>query len=748
MFGDSFGPRTRPVARGVGDTASGPAGAVNAELASGMNLAVYWRLAIKHRFLILGALVAAMIVATAATLMMTPIYTASTTIQIDREAVRVLATEDIAPRENTAYGQEFFETQYGLLRSVSLAERVVDSLGLAANDSFIEQMGATPPARRGTVAEQNARRRDVAVGLVRSSLTVTPVRGSRLVKISVDSPAPNLSAQLVNSFAENFIQGNLERKFESSQYARDFLEERLAQTKLRLEESERQLVAYAASQQIINVGEAREDGAQPQSLLSRDLTDINAALAQATAARIAAEQKWRQAQSSAVMSLPEVLENGTVQGLAEERARIRAEYEQKLSVYKPDFPEMLQLKARIDELTVEISSIAGGIRESIRNQYQVAANQESALRARVNGLKGDVLNLRERSIQYNILQREVDTNRELYDGLLQRYKEVGVTGGVTTNNVSVVDAAEPPAGPSKPNLTFNLAMAAFLGLGLGLATALVIEALDEGIVTPEDVEAKLGVPVLGVIPLLARDMSPTAALADIRSPFSEAYYSLRTALQFSTANGSPRSMLITSSRPGEGKSTTAYAIALNLARVGKRVLLADGDLRNPSMHRVVGVENASGMSNLLSGSAEMSEVARETQQQNLWFIPCGPLPPNPAELWGSDRMRRLLAEAGEKFDHVVIDGPPVLGLADAPLLGSMVEGVVFVLESKGTRRGQARGALKRLLIGNNHLLGAVLAKLDVRSTQYGDYNYAYDYDYGPSKSGRGRRGKGSRGSAG
>lgn len=741
MFGDNFADRGRPA--GTPDWAGRP-GVTAGTVDSGIDLTAYWRMALKHRLLIIGTVLAAIILATIVTLLMTPIYTATTTIQIDREAMRVLASEDVAPRENTGSGQEFFETQYGLLRSESLAERVVDSLGLATSDVFIEQMGDTPPVRKGTAVQHAAERRKAAITLAADGLSISPVRGSRLVGVSFDSPDPELSARMANAFAENFIQANLERKFESSQYARDFLEERLAQTKSRLEESERQLVAYAANQQIINVGERGEDGVQPQSLVSSDLSALNGSLAAATANRIAAEQKWRQAQSSAIATLPEVLANPTVQRLSEERARVGAEYEQKLSIYKPDFPEMLQLQARVDELSAQINAIAGGIRTSIRNEYQIAANQEAALQGRVNGLKGDVLNLRERSIQYNILQREVDTNRELYDGLLQRYKEVGITGGVTTNNVSIVDPADTPEDPSKPRLILNLLLAAFLGLGLGLGITLVLEALDEALATPEDVETKLGVPVLGVVPLLDRNTTPAEALNDIRSPFSEAYYSLRTALQFSTPNGSPATMLVTSSRPGEGKSTTAYAVALNLARIGKQVLLVDGDLRNPSMHRVVGVENVVGMSNLLSGAAELSEVARQTEQKNLWFIPCGPLPPNPAELWGGDRMRKLLSEAGSQFDHIIIDGPPVLGLADSPMLASLVDGAIFVLESKSTRRGQARGALKRLLIGNNHLLGAVLTKLDVRSTQYGDYNYAYDYDYGPGharKSGKGRTGK-------
>jgi capsular exopolysaccharide synthesis family protein len=444
------------------------------------------------------------------------------------------------------------------------------------------------------------------------------------------------------------------------------------------------------------------------------------------------------------MTLPDVLQNPTIQRLTEQRALLDAEYQQKLSIYQPDYPEMVQLKARIDEADGQIQTIAGNIRTSIRSQYEIAASQERSLQAQVNRLTGDVLDLRDRSIQYNILQRELDTTRTLYEALLQRYKEVGVTGGVTANNISIVDLATPPLKPSKPNMLLNMVLAALLGLGLGVLAALVLEALDETLATPDDVEKKLGVSVLGVSPLLEKDETPAAALADIRSGFSEAYYSLRTALEFSTPDGAPKSLLVTSARPAEGKSTTAYAVALNLARVGKRVLLVDGDLRNPSMHRVVGVENERGMSNLLSGSADLAGVVRPTSQANLFFIPCGPLPPNPAELWGGDRLRQFLAETGNSFDNVVIDGPPVLGFADAPILAAAVSGVVFALESRGTRRGQARGALRRLQVGRAHLLGAVLTKFSTKSTSYGGYDYAYDYNYGARPEAKGGK-KGKRG---
>ena len=697
------------------------------------DLAGYWRMAIKHRILILGCFIGALVIGAAATMLMTPIYTAQATLQIDREAARVFTSEDVTPRESMSQGEEFYQTQYGLLRSRSLAERVVEGLGLASSDRALETLGVEAPPRTGSAAAQAERRRNLAIATLQDNLSVTPVRGSRLVAVGYDNPDPVVAARVANGFAENFIQANLDRKYESSSYAREFLEERIAQTKGRLEEAERQLVAYAANQQIINVGEPSEGGegaGEAQSLASNNLVALNSSLASARAARVAAEEKWRSARSSQLMTLPEVLQNPSIQRLTEQRAALEAEYQQKASIYQADYPEMQRLRGQINEVDGQIQALAANIRASIQSQYVIAANQERSLQAQVNGLKGDVLDLRDRSIQYNILQRELDTTRTLYEGLLQRYKEVGVTGDITANNISIVDSARPPAAPSKPNMMINLALAALFGLGLGVIAALVLEALDESLATPDDVEKKLGVPVLGVVPLLEKGQTTAAALADIRSGFSEAYYSLRTALQFSTPEGAPASLLVSSARPAEGKSTTAYAVALNLARVGKRVLLIDGDLRNPSMHRVVGVDNDRGMSNLLSGSSDLNTVVQRTRQDNLFFIPCGPLPPNPAELWGSDRFRQFLAEARNNFDHVVVDGPPVLGFADSPLLSATVGGVLFVLESRGTRRGQARGALRRLRVGRARLLGAVLTKFNAKTTTYGGYDYAYDYNYG------------------
>ena len=708
-----------------------PGGEPEREGQSGLDLVLYLKGARKHRFLILGMMVTALVIGVIITLLTPPTYIAAATIQIDREASRAVDIQERRANEN-ANLQEFLSTQYGLLQSRSLAERVSDDLGLARSNDFLTQMGAGGVAG-GATADVVRQRKNAVVGQLLAGMSIAPVPGSRLVRIRFASPDPALSARVANAYAENFIQQNIDRKFESSAYIRQFLEERLAQTKDRLAETERMLVGYASDQQIINITEAGESG-PAQSLASSNLVALNTALATARAERVAAEARWRQASAVNPLSLPDVLGNSGIQSLVQQRATLEADYQQRLSTFKPDYPAMVQLRAQIDSLAGQINNQAALTRNSIRDQYVIAANQERALAASVEGLKGDVLGLRERSIQYNILQRELDTTRGLYDALLQRYKEIGVTGGVTTNNVQIIDIAQVPGGPSSPNLLLNALIAMVIGLALGAVIAFILEALDESLATPEDVETKIGVPALGVIPLLERGQTPAMALADIRSAFSEAYYALRAALQFSTPEGTPSSMLVTSSRPGEGKSTTAFAVAHNLARVGHRVLLVDGDLRRPSLHRVVGGNNDQGLSNILSGSSSIQDKLQKTSHENLSFLSCGPIPPNPAELWGSDKINAFLSQASSDFDHVVIDGPPVLGFADVPILASKVAGVLFVAESKSARRSQAKGALRRIQSGNARVLGVVLTKFNAKSAaSYGSYNYAYDYEYGSDK---------------
>jgi polysaccharide biosynthesis transport protein len=696
----------------------------SAETSQGLRLLEYWRIVYKHKWLIAAAVVVALTVGFVVTVLTPRIYTASTTIEIDRESANVVGLNDAQPVDRLARDQEFFQTQYGLLKSWSLAARVAQSENLASDPQFLKALHvAARSARPGPGAN------DWVAGYLTGGLGVLPVRDSRLVRLTFDSPDRNLSARIANAFADNFIASNLQRRFDASAYARNFLEQQLAQLKAKLEDSERQLVAYATQQQIIQVAEPNpgKDSAPPQSLSATNLGALNADLTAAKANLVQVEERYKAAQGAGLAS-PDVLADSTVAQLRQEQVRLTVQYNNQLKIYKPDYPDMVDLKAQIDDIDRQLNGAADTIKGSLRTQLTAAQKQVSDLQGQVDGLKGAVLDERNREIQYNILQREVDTTRTLYDGLLERYKEIGVAGGITSNNISIVDRARPPGGPSKPQPERNMMVAGLSGLGVGVLLAFLLEAMDQAIRKPADVEAKLGLPVLGAVPMLARGVQPIEALADLRSPFSEAYHAIRSNLAFSTNDGAPRVLSVTSARPEEGKSTTAFALAQGFARAGLRVLLVDLDLRSPSQHSLIGSDNRVGASTLLTGAARLQGAVQPTDWPNLFLMPSGPLPPSPAELLIGPRLVAFVKEASEHFDIVLLDGPPVMGLADAPLIASVATGAVLAIEAGRTSRAQARAAIKRLRLGNARLFGAILTKFDARKAAYG-YGYAYSYDY-------------------
>lgn len=677
-----------------------------------------WRVVAKWWWLIAGIAIACLLAAIVISLMITPLYRAEATIEVNPEGVQVVGKEigDVQP--NQMNDRAFINTQVGLLKSRSLAERVARSTNIA-NDATIFDQEQPRQVREGAAA-----------GMVQSSVTITPPRDSTLIAIAVEGANPELTAKLANAYADNFIQSNMERRYEATSYARNFLQQRIAAVKTRLEQTERELVAYAQKQGIITLtvdsggtGSVRQE----QSIDAATLVQTNNALSEAKSDRIAAEQRFRQ--GAGAQSRAAAINDPTVQTLNQQRAQLEAQYQQKLALFKPEFPEMVQLRSQIDSLGTEIarqrSNVSGSASGTLQADYQAALARENALQAKVNEGKAGLLALRERSIQYTILQREVDTNRSLYDALLQRFKEVGVAGGVGANVVSVVDRAQVPGGPFKPNLPLNIIIGLAVGLLLGLGTAFSIEWIDDTIKTPDDVGTKLGLASLGVIPGVGKGLAVREQLEDPRSQVSEAYQSVRTALQFSTDHGVPRSLLITSTRASEGKSSTALALAQTLASLGASVLLIDADLRKPTFR---GPSSTSqGLSSLLAGSDKVAECVHPTQMERLFLLPSGPIPPNPAELLASGRFKEILEEALTRFDHIIIDSPPVLGLADAPMLASSTEGTLMVIEAGAIRRAAALNSVNRLRASDARLMGAILTKFNALKVGYG---YGYGYGYG------------------
>ena len=678
----------------------------------GIDFATMVRIVTHWRWLILGAIVLGLLAAIVMTLLTTPLYRSWVTLEVNPPSVEIMDEETRESGPNVT-GWDYIATQVGLLSSRSIAERAAQDLNLASNEQFV-----------GTEGDA-ATRMDIAASKVAGGLKVEVPNEGQLLEVSYDSESPVMSARIANQIAESFINASLQRRYDASSYARNFLERQIAKARADLERSERQLVAYAQAQGIINTstGEDGQPTGDVNSLQGESLVALNRALADAVARRVAAEGAYRQSRSVGMTS--EV--TASTQALRQSRATLEAEYQEKRTLMKPEHPEMLSLRSRIDELNRQISrenaQVSSGRSNSLLSEYRGALAAEQALRARVAGLKSQVLDLRGRSIQYNIYQREVDTNRGLYDALLQRFKEVGVAGGIGTAPVSIVDRAEVPDSPYKPNLPLNLAMGLMLGLVGGVGSAFALEYLNDTIKTREDVRSKLGLACLGAIPKASAKDAFIEELKDLKSSVSEAYSAVVASLRFSTEEGLPKTLVVTSTRSGEGKSSSSLALAQNFARRGASVLLIDADLRKPAFKSS---SEKLGLTRLLTDDEEeLRKNVTATQFADLWLLPSGPLPPNPADLLSTGRFQAILADANSKFDIVIVDAPPVIGLADSLLISSVAINVMFVVESGKTRTKAAQEALGLIHGTGAHVVGATLTKSAEDMGGYGYKSYGY-----------------------
>ncbi|GHC91802.1 GumC family protein [Novosphingobium pokkalii] len=700
---------------------------------------------VRANLLIIGLIVAICVVlAFVITLLMTPRYTAQATVQINNQSAQVLSDEQDPSQSEAASPQDtdrFLKTQIAILNSRAIAERVAQRLRLIGNPSFYNAMGAPAPKPGAS----NEAMRDYTLSLLVKAELADMVPSSRLATISFTSTDPQLSAKIANAWANEFIQANLQRRYDSSAYAREFISGQLAEAKAKLEQSERDLNAYAREAGLIHLRDANApttpdagggDASGGSSVTMSSLLQINTALNQAQVNRMAAEQRWKAISGPNLMSAPEVLANSTIAGLLTNRATAQAELERERARHLEDYPSVQQARAQVAAINQQLNAVAQTIRSSVKQQYDAAVNAENQLQSDLAKLKGSTLAEQDLSVRYNLLAREADTNRSLYDGLLQRFKELNAAAGISASNIAIIDAAEVPNIPSSPVLINNLLIALLAGMVLSGLIVLIRYQLDDAVRVPEDVEDKLGISLLGVIPT-AEDTTPSAALADPKSAISESYNSLRGAMLYSTPNGLPRTILVTSSQPSEGKSTTSLAMAEGLARLGHRVALLDVDMRRPALHAVIGIANDAGMSSLLTAQHSVDDVLRPTAHENLFVITSGPIPPSPTELISSGRLNAVLQELSARFDVVILDSPPVLGLADAPLMSAVVEGVVLVVQSNRSRRGSLKASLRRLRSMHPNVLGAVLTMFDAskmgnRYSEY--YGYSY-YRYSPEANG-------------
>lgn len=666
----------------------------------------------------------AMLIAGLIVFRMTPVFLATSTLEIKQQEREILTDSDV---ERFVVDSEFFNTQVELLKSTSLAESVVDNLNLTADPVFVDDNGDRVEMRRA------------AISSFQEKLKVQPVGRSRLINVSFEHPRPGIAAQIANMVTETFITNNLERKFNTTAFARDFIQQRLATTKTVLELSERELAAYATDNELVTVRDSQGNNV-PGLLVADALVTLDSDLVKARTARLEAQTRYNLTLDDA--QITDTSNNETLNDLKRRYFDLNNELIEKSAIYQPGFQIMIDMKARVDEyealIAQEEAKLEGSVLAKLKREYDISVAAERDLQQRVMQLKSSVVNIRDKSVEYNILKREVETNRTQYDALLQRLKEVSISNDIGSDLITIVDKAKAPLRPFKPNKLLALLISGFLGGLFGLALIYVLEYIDDSIKSPEDIKSKLGIPVMGVIPIIEDEDDISGLLGKSNSVLAEAYASLRTNILFSGPDGGPQVVHVTSTQSGEGKSVSALGLALRFAGLKRKTLLIDADLRLPTFNKTH-IENI-GLSGLLTSTTNPADHIIITSYPNLDLLIAGPSVPNPSEILSTYRMDEILDFARGKYEHIIVDSPPVMGLADAPVLSKKCDGTLVIIHSGEIRTPAVREILNRLFSNKTKILGAVLTKYKAPRS---GYNY-YQYNYGKTLGADGSASKGKR----
>ena len=692
-------------------------------------------------------------------------YQATATIQIDRRTLSLGASADTPWVENW-YNLEFYPTQYNLLQSRGLAERVVTDLRLYEDPLFNPGWASLGGKKRGAAATADldaAQLGGLGMRLL-GGLEVAPIKNTQLVAIHYRSTSPELAARVANGFSESFIDWGIEDRSTSAGKASTFLGKQIEALKQEIADKETTLQAYSRRSDIVTIDPATSPTLQRLQALNRDYVA-------AVSARIEKEAAYQQAINAPPETIADTLSGGLVSTQRHDLLLLEQEYNAKRGTYKPDMPLMVDLQAKITDGKRRLQALVGEMvqkaRRTARTDFETARAQEAALFAELNRARDETINMGSAAVQYNNLNMEVETQRQLLDQLLKRQSETEVTARLQAtreSNVRVVDRALVPGTPFAPSMRRDVGMALGLGLFLGIGCILLLEYLDRSLKTAEEAERLLGLPVLAVIPDVSerggrygygsyaygrkRKRLPLAKrfarekpkrspedLKEIellpqtkpRHSISEAYRSLRTALLLSSAH-QLRVIALTSAQSGEGKTATAANLAVVMAQLGRQVLLIDADLRKPRLHRVFNLSNREGLVHCLTGGEPLEQLIQPVGVPGLFLLPSGTIPPNPSELLASDRMRELLDLAQRRFDLVIVDTPPLLAVTDASVLGAVVDGVVFCLHAGRVQRGEAVASTDRLRIAGARVLGTVLNRY-VAGKGGDDKHYYYYYQY-------------------
>jgi len=672
----------------------------------------------------------------------TPIFEARTRLLIEAEQQNVVNFKQVVEEDQTK--ADYYQTQYNILQSRALARRTLEELKLwdappfgggdtgtfvrralaapaALAHLFTSSETSEPPPADETAAQSSA------IDVFVSHLLVSAIRNSRLVDVTYRLPDAALATAIVNTLAKNYIEQTLEYKFTASKEASDWLEAQLAEQRKAVEAAEAKLQRYREQNDAISMTDR-------ENITVQKLADLNAAVTRAKTERIQKEGLYQQLQASqskvsTLDTFPAVLTNPFIQEQKGQLATLQRQYAEASERLGAKHPEMIRLTSAIEQTRMKLDIEIEKVVESVRSEYQAAQALENSLTAALNQQKGEALSMNRKAIDYGVLARDVESSKQLYNNLLQRAKETGVTGELRTSNVRVVDRAERPRSPVSPRKQANLLLGLFVGALFACSLVLFFEYLDSRISSPDELGVHLGLAHLGLLPVLPETEGSYPLLSrGVPAGFSEAFRTLRTNVIFSSAEEGARTLVVTSTGPREGKSLVAANLAVAIAQAGQRVLLVDGDLRKPKLHEIFRVGQEPGVSNVMVGGAKTSEAIIESGVEGLWLMAAGRIPPNPAELLGSQRFHELLTSLKAHFDWVILDTPPVMAVTDAALVAHRVTGVVFVIRADATSRHAAKRALDQLEQVSAKFVGGVLNRVDLRRNAY-YYSQYYRREY-------------------
>lgn len=668
-----------------------------------------------------------------------PVYQATTQILIDRDTPNVLPNKELV--ELVQGGMDYYQTQYQLLKSRALAERAVERLKLQTHPELATGPMLNPWERLRRLAGLPASAVIDTAGIplspaaaaFRSRIQVDPIPGSRLVNLHFRAYDPQIAADAVNALAQLYIEQSLELRFTTSTEATGWLSDRMKEQQARVEAAEKALQDYREREGLINQ-EAR------QGLVDQKLDTLNAAVLEARTDRISKETVYNQIATlgpDRLESFPLVLGSGPVQALKTELAALQKEEALLAESLGDRHPEMVRVRGQIratqDKIRAEIRNVA----RAAETEYRTALARESRLAASLESVKGEAQDTNRKSIEYVALQRELDTNRQLYQDLLTKTKQTGLETELKTTNIRVIEKAETPRRPVAPKKARSYQVAVILGLLVGIGLALGFEHMDNTFKTPEDVRETLSQPFLGMVPDVGlKPTGPGQRVPQLvktpNSAVADAYRVLRTNLIFSSApDATGRVILVTSANPSEGKTTTLANLAVALAQNGAKVLAVDGDLRRPTLNQHFGVVKTPGLTDLIVGKAAASQAIHSTKIEGLQMLPCGYLTPNPAELLGSPMMKQIIDALRAHYEWVLIDAPPLLAMADAPVLCPLVDGVVLVIAAESASKPAVMRAIEQVGAVGGKVAGLVLNKVNLErnSYYYGQYYGEYYRSY-------------------